>query len=121
MNTFPKLTEKEQLIVNIISDHVIFARIARSMLDIINVINPSKGEEFFEPEMNYIGVSNALDLLSISYEDKSNNRFFRDEMFDQFVSMVYSDNEDNHKELAYSIYFEWLRMIKDFYTTKKAS
>lgn len=116
--TIPQFTVKEQAIIRIIADSIIFQRIANSMVDILSVVNPSKVEEF-EPEHKYYGVTNAVDLLGItSMEDAE----LRDSMFDEYVRYAYDkSNTESSEALAQSLYFDWLRKIKDHYTSRKAS
>lgn len=120
----PKLTEQEQVIVNIIADHVLFARIANAMHNIINAVNPSDDEEFFKPDMKHKGIHNALDLLGITYKEQSisDTCRFRDELYNVFTQEVYGEDKiENHEEIAYSVFFTWSSKIREYYTTRKAS
>ncbi len=64
MNTtnIPSLTAKEQGIINIISDSILYNRIYDGMHVILNAFNPLQSDPC-DIEINYKGVENALMII----------------------------------------------------------
>lgn len=110
----PALTAKEHGIVNIISDSILYNRIYDGMHVILNAFNPLQANPC-DIEINYKGVENALILMDIEDDDLKENL----ELL--YEKNIFSRTLENAYHLALSIYFEWLKYIKDFYTTQKAS
>lgn len=112
--TVPALTAKEQGIVNIIADSILYNRIYDGMHIILNAFNPLQSN----PEdinINYKGIENVLLLMDIDNED------LREDLETLYENKIHTRNNEQADYLALSIYFDWLKAIKDFYTTKKAS
>lgn len=116
MNTtnIPALTAKEQGIINIISDSILYNRIYDGMHVILNAFNPLQVNPC-NIEVNYKGIESVLMLMDIEDEDLKENL----ELL--YEKNILSRTLENASQLALSIYFEWLKYIKDFYTNKKAS
>lgn len=60
-----KLEKKQSIVVPILIDAILFARISYKMMDILNAFNPKVMNFEFEPEVQYNGFSNAITVLKI--------------------------------------------------------
>ena len=110
---------KEQVIISIIKDEVIFSRISASMRGIVNAVNPNACEFDFEPYTEYNGMFNALDLMGITNVEDGH---LRDALREEFTEQVHDIHIDlDAKKVAYSIYISWLKMISEYFTNKKTA
>lgn len=102
----------ENAIINIIADHVIYARFSDGIHTILNASKPDK--TFNTLETDYMGVNNALILLGV--EDKKLYSILEHSFYDTVCTL----NElSESKKLAKTIYHNWLNEIKNYFLTKK--
>lgn len=112
-----QLSDKDQLVINIISDSVIFSRLSESMFKIINVVNDGLPNEF-QPKMHYHGCFNGIDLLGIPDDDDE----LREMLYEIFSSEVEDMKQIKPMEVATTIFYKWSTAIREYYTKlKKAS
>jgi hypothetical protein len=104
---------QEQAIIGIIEDAILWNRISRKMLDIINAFHPSELEHEFHPEYKYNSYSNAFCLMGIYDNDQ-----ICSSLADIFWNLS-TESNGKSDELAKTIYIEWLVSIKNYCATLK--
>ena len=105
---------KEQAVVNILKDHIIWIRVSELVYNIQNIYNPSKKQPFdWDAENNYEGYGTALLLMDISSDEDLCSK-----IGDITHDAILNSNE-NAKDLSEQIYVEWLVAIKNHYTKRK--
>ncbi|GIZ08358.1 hypothetical protein [Flavobacterium sp. UMI-01] len=115
-----KLEKKRCVVVPILMDAILFARISNRMMDILNAFNPKVTEQEFEPEVHYHGICNAITVLKIKDENLDN---ILENIFNDFV---YGNNAKQMKEsdlevreLADIIFAKWSIAIKKYNSSYK--
>lgn len=115
-----KLEQKRSIIVPILVDAILFARISSRMMDILNAFNPTVMNFEFEPEVQYNGSSNAITVLKIKDENLDNI------LGSIFFDIVYGNKDKGIEEstleagqLANYIYTNWLKAIKKYNSSYK--
>lgn len=104
--------QKEQVIILVIKDAILWRRVSDGMHAIVNAFNPDIENESFNVEDNYGGFENALRLMGI-YD----NYDLREELSEIFWTM--QTEKIVATELAEKIYLEWLVCIRNYCVTLK--
>ncbi|MFV0377770.1 MAG: hypothetical protein ACK5JD_10780 [Mangrovibacterium sp.] len=107
--------QTEQAIIGILSDHIMWFRVSNGMFKVINAFHPSECENDFTPDFNFHGYSNAFKVLGIWDEDELVNKLT------QIYLDNYLDSEENAETLAHKMYFEWMVIIRNYFTKKTAA
>jgi bifunctional DNase/RNase len=115
-----KIEKKRDLVVPIIIDAILFARISDKMMGVLNAFNPTIHDFEFEPEMQYNGSSNAVSVLNIKDENLGNilGSIFFDLAYGNKTTKV-KKSKLEARELANIIFTKWLKAIKKYNSSYK--
>jgi hypothetical protein len=107
---FLQTKPKSKIVVAILSDAIIFARLSSKMSDILNIFDPKNSGFEFELQDNYSGSNTAIDVLKIKDTELENI------LGQIYFDLVYMDNEMTQKadEVAELVYFRWIKAIKKY-------
>lgn len=95
---------RDKLILNILTDFVMWQRISNAMHSVINCFKAEEND--FQPEYHYNGYANALDYLGIT------DGVLRSDL----ATIVFEElNKDTDApDAAVAIYSKWLKMLQDY-------
>ncbi len=122
MLTNQQTTEKsvqstqEKIILQILTDDIIFTRIEYVMFKFHNVFAPDNSQDIdSEFTMKYGGYATAFDILGIDKHSKLG------EILGELTYKMKDQSEERADILAQKIYSKWLDEIKNYFLTKKAA
>lgn len=115
-----KIEKKQCVVVPILIDAILFARISNRMMDILNAFNPKVTKHEFEPEMQYNGICNAVNILKIKDENLDNilGAIFNDIVYGNRSKGI-EESTVIATELAKIIFTKWLEAIKKYNSSYK--
>nr|WP_299486121.1 hypothetical protein [uncultured Allomuricauda sp.] len=104
--------QKEEAIIGIINDHILWYRIGNGMHKILNAFDLVNDNNEFEVDNHFNGIYNAFELIGIFKDDK---------ICGKLSNIFYEKLESSLKthELARLIYVDWLVTIREYYTNLK--
>ena len=115
-----KIAKKQSVVVPILMDAILFARISDKMIGVLNAFNPTVINAEFEPEIQYSGCNNAVTVLKI-----------KDELLSTILISIFCDNVYGNKaasitkskldarELANVLFTNWVKAIKKYNSSYK--
>ncbi len=107
-----KDNQREEAIIGIISDHILWHRIEEGMHKILNSFDPIESSCEFEVNNHYNGIYNAYELMGLFKDDDICGR-----LSNIFYEMV--EQTGKAHELARLIYVDWMVAIREYYTSLK--
>lgn len=102
------MKHKEQVIKGILSDFILWNRIANQMFEAINAFNPEEKEDAWIPEHHYKGYYNIFKLLEIQENDD-----LVDKLSGLTMGIAFDNKEMHLEELTEKIYQEWMVCIRE--------
>lgn len=99
--------KQDQIIIQILSDFILWYRIEDGMWKAINAFNLEQPSSDFEPDMKYNGYSSALMVMGVDSENE-------EDLSSKLEDIVWEKMKErgNADELAETIYIEWLSVLR---------
>lgn len=113
MNTISKKV-KEEVILDILKDHIIWYRLRDGLNTILNAYHPGGDVIAFEPDWKYTGYGSALKLMGVDNMPRTKTVDIHEKLHDILFEIMKSDQKA--EILAQRLYVEWLAWIADYYT-----
>ncbi|MFS4446734.1 hypothetical protein [Maribacter sp. 2307UL18-2] len=105
---------KEEIILDILNDHIIWHRLKRGMRKILNAYHPGGDEIEFETDWKYVGYGSALKLMGVDNIPTKKGADIHENFYDILRGVLKSDEKSS--VLAKRLYNDWLAEIVRFYT-----
>lgn len=107
---------QEEVIIHILTDHILWQRVYKAMNIALNAVHPGANEYFnFDPNDQYTGYGSVLKLIGlveVSYELNS--------VLHEIFSEI-SKSDGDARLLANRLYLEWSAKIDEYKTRKSTS
>lgn len=105
---------KEDVILDILKDHIVWYRLREGMNTILNAYHPGGDVIPFEPDLNYTGYGSALKLMGVDTMPRIKQVDIHKELHKILSEIMESDQKAD--VLAQRLYAKWLEWIKEYYT-----